>query len=489
MKIQDVEIRTGLDRATIRFYEKELILIPERSENGYRNYSEDNVELLLKVKLLRKLGVNLTTIKALQEGNEDLLRVLARQIKILEQQIQNDTRAKAVCTEMRDDGVKYRTLDSEQYLQKLTEPQEKTEFRENVNNERHPVRRFIARDLDLLLIGAFMHFLMIMVLRIRPCGDGFMFLIQVISYAAILPVEALMLHLWGTTPGKWLMGIRLEDPNGGNLSFFAAFTRVWHVIFAGLGMYLPLYSWWRLWKSYCAVSEGKGTYWDDEAEMHYSDTTALKIVIAVFLVVGANMLNFFAIQDASLPRYRTNNLTMHKFVSNYRDYEASFKNDNTMILSDDGTWKERTNTNVIIVQFGDGSHERKNFQYTYNERGGITTISFQDSWEDIQMMSVLPDYCATALYTAIGSQQGSKANDLAQLDKLILTEFGTPMQKGGVSSGEFQISGVKFSWEAELPEREFTYLHDLGGMIVNSGYENTADDPIPYALKFTITIG
>ena len=37
MKIQDVEVRTGLDRATIRFYEKEQILLPQRADNGYRN--------------------------------------------------------------------------------------------------------------------------------------------------------------------------------------------------------------------------------------------------------------------------------------------------------------------------------------------------------------------------------------------------------------------------------------------------------------------
>ena len=34
MKIQDVEINTGLDRATIRFYENENNLTLDRFENG-----------------------------------------------------------------------------------------------------------------------------------------------------------------------------------------------------------------------------------------------------------------------------------------------------------------------------------------------------------------------------------------------------------------------------------------------------------------------
>lgn len=236
MKIQDVEIKTGLDRATIRFYEKENILTPERSENGYRNYSDADVELLLKIKLLRKIGVNLLTIKALQQGRENLTEVLTQQVQILGEQIQNDSRAKAVCIQMQNDGAQYLTLDSEVYLQKLNMPQEKAGFQEDLKEEIHPVRRLIAGEMDMLLIRTMMNILLIMVFRIRPCSKVFMLCIQIISYATVFPLEAMMLYLWGTTPGKWLMGMRLEDPNGGKLSFSSAFIRTWHVTFAGLGL-------------------------------------------------------------------------------------------------------------------------------------------------------------------------------------------------------------------------------------------------------------
>ena len=485
MKIQDVEIKTGLDRATIRFYEKENILTPERAENGYRNYSDADVELLLKIKLLRKLGVNLPTIKALQQGSENLSEVLTQQIQILERQIQNDTRAKAVCIQMQNDGAQYSTLDSEAYLQKLNLPQEKVSFQENVKKEIHPVRRFIARDMDFLLIGAMMNVLLIMIFRIRPCSEVFMMCIKIISYAAVLPLEAMMLHLWGTTPGKWLMGIHLEDPNGGKMSFGAGFIRTWHVTFAGLGLYIPLYSQWRLWKSYTAVSEGEGTYWDDEAEIQYSNPKPLKIIGAVALSVAALLLTYVASQDAVLPTYRPENLTMKKFVANYRDYEKLFENDNTMILGEDGKWSERSNTDVVIIQIGDGTHERKNFQYTYNEKGGIQTISFSDHWEDIQFMSALPDYCRTALYTAVGSRPGARPKDLQKVDESIQTQFGEAFQTGGVHRGNFQISDVQFSWEAELPEGEYMYVDNMQ-FIFN---KENGDNPIPYSLNFQITIG
>ena len=39
MTIKEIEERTGMDRANIRFYEKEGLLAPERLANGYRDYT------------------------------------------------------------------------------------------------------------------------------------------------------------------------------------------------------------------------------------------------------------------------------------------------------------------------------------------------------------------------------------------------------------------------------------------------------------------
>ena len=219
---------------------------------------------------------------------------------------------------MQNDGVQYLTLDSELYLQELNVTREKSGFQENFRKEIHPIRRFLAREMDLIWIGTIMNVLMIMILRIRPVNELLTLCIQILSYAAVLPVEAMMLHFWGTTPGKWLMGMRLEDPNGGKLSFGAAFIRTWHVTFVGLALYVPLYSQWRLWKSYKSVSEGEETYWDDEAEIQYHDPNALKIVGSVVLVLVTVLLTYASGQDAIMPTYRPENLTMNKFVANYR---------------------------------------------------------------------------------------------------------------------------------------------------------------------------
>lgn len=68
MLIRDLEMNTGLDRATIRFYEKEGLIEQNRKDNGYREYTKEHETLLFKIKLLRQLGMSLETIKDLQIG-------------------------------------------------------------------------------------------------------------------------------------------------------------------------------------------------------------------------------------------------------------------------------------------------------------------------------------------------------------------------------------------------------------------------------------
>ena len=63
MKIKELEQASGIPRASIRFYEKEGLLEPERMENGYREYSDRDLEALRKIVLLRALQVPLKDIR------------------------------------------------------------------------------------------------------------------------------------------------------------------------------------------------------------------------------------------------------------------------------------------------------------------------------------------------------------------------------------------------------------------------------------------
>lgn len=59
----EVQNKTGLTRKAIEYYEEKGLIDPVRLENGYRDYSEEDVEILEKVALFTKLGLNLREIK------------------------------------------------------------------------------------------------------------------------------------------------------------------------------------------------------------------------------------------------------------------------------------------------------------------------------------------------------------------------------------------------------------------------------------------
>ena len=52
MNIKEIEERSGLTRANIRYYEQEGLLAPARRENKYRDYSEEDLETLLRIALV-----------------------------------------------------------------------------------------------------------------------------------------------------------------------------------------------------------------------------------------------------------------------------------------------------------------------------------------------------------------------------------------------------------------------------------------------------
>ena len=88
MTIKDVEKQTGLSRSNIRFYEKEKLIDPSRNEsNGYRDYSENDVENIKKIAYLRTLGISIEDIRNIISEKATLKDTLEKQYEVLKSQI------------------------------------------------------------------------------------------------------------------------------------------------------------------------------------------------------------------------------------------------------------------------------------------------------------------------------------------------------------------------------------------------------------------
>lgn len=62
MKIGELSSKTGVSIRSIRYYEEKKLLDPKRLENGYRVYSEKDVERVKAVQLFLELGLSLDEI-------------------------------------------------------------------------------------------------------------------------------------------------------------------------------------------------------------------------------------------------------------------------------------------------------------------------------------------------------------------------------------------------------------------------------------------
>lgn len=120
MKINEVEALVGITRKNIRFYEAEGLLTPRRnSENGYRDYGDAEVRVLLQIKLLRKLGVPLEEIRRMQGGVHTVGDGMRRHLVTLERDRDNLNQAIALCTGLTDRQERLDDLDAGSILKEM----------------------------------------------------------------------------------------------------------------------------------------------------------------------------------------------------------------------------------------------------------------------------------------------------------------------------------------------------------------------------------
>ena len=77
MNIGTAATRTNLPAKTIRYYEEIGLVIPGRKDNGYRDYSADDVHRLAFIHRARSLGFDIETCRKLLELYSDRTRASA----------------------------------------------------------------------------------------------------------------------------------------------------------------------------------------------------------------------------------------------------------------------------------------------------------------------------------------------------------------------------------------------------------------------------
>lgn len=122
MRINQVEELVGISKKNIRFYEAEGLIQPQRnSDNGYREYTLEDVEILQQIKFFRKLSIPIEEIRKMQNKYLTLSDCMQRHLVVLSRQEKNLECMKEICKEILEHQEQLESIRVNDYLAKMDE--------------------------------------------------------------------------------------------------------------------------------------------------------------------------------------------------------------------------------------------------------------------------------------------------------------------------------------------------------------------------------
>ena len=101
MTISEVMKETGLTKRAIRYYEEEGLINPLiNCENNYRNYHWEDIDKLIKISLLRQIGLSIDSIKGLIDSPSSINDVLKTHINKIDNSIKDLEKSKNLINEI-----------------------------------------------------------------------------------------------------------------------------------------------------------------------------------------------------------------------------------------------------------------------------------------------------------------------------------------------------------------------------------------------------
>lgn len=160
----------------------------------------------------------------------------------------------------------------------------------------HPALRFYARVIDMEILFLILQFPYAILAQIKLNNIGFLGsrILLLSVWILMLLTEPLFLSKWGTTPGKWLLGITIRKKDGSLLTRNEAFSRTFRVFAKGAGYSIPLYDFYRHLKCYNLCRTTGQLPWDAEIRYEVKPFRFLYLIIfCVMILLSSFFRNLF----------------------------------------------------------------------------------------------------------------------------------------------------------------------------------------------------
>ncbi len=461
MTINEIEARTGLDRGTVRYYEQEGLIKPAREQNGYRNYSEDNLEKLLKIKLLRSLNFSVDDIRAMDLDASDFQQRLRARARSLEAKQEDLEDAKRVIRQMIDGGERYETLNAGLYLTALrdgtpalTAPEEVAAPADSPPEPEQagPWRRYFARSLDWYLLSLLYIFVTMGLMGVDYRSSSFWgdVLFTVLLMALTVLVEPLFLCTLGATPGKLLLGMRVLNENGQKLSYTDAFGRTLGVLFCGEGLHVPIVSLWRLIRSRKDASDGYALPWEGGSTVYLRDRRGWR----PYVCAGCFVLGFVLVLGIAFRFYLPPNrgeLTPEELAENVNTYSTRVLDANRWVLEPDGTWRDTFVPDPHTVYLFLNDFTPAPVELTV-ENGVVTGLSWRQTAESYSLSVLSDSFSAYVRALTLSLAGADRSQGLFRMNTL--EDMASRAGSNGLTTayGPWQIDCTVSSEETAKPD-------------------------------------
>lgn len=471
MTIKEIEERSGMTRANIRFYEQEGLLAPDRRENGYRDYSEEDLEILKRIRLLRSLHISLEEIKALHTGEQKLTETLESHVGELKQQQENLEGARLVCLAMKKDEVQYETLNAQPYLTALERNVPVTGSKtlgelasDRIPRVQAPWRRFFARSLDLSIYSLVWDLILMGVanVNIARFGSRETMMSTIVVLVLMLILEPLLLRLFGTTLGKWILGLSVLHYEERRLTYGEAAARTWGVLLWGMGLLIvPGFNLYRGWKSLNGCLEGEILPWEPDSLLILRDQKRWRIAVWICARALVFLVMVVAVAMAGQSKYR-GDITVSQFCEEYNRLAAYYDMDSNGCLTEDGSFvKNPVYGNTFEISIGEMAAPEFEFA---QENGIMTGMSFTISHENTELWA---NGCQEEMtLSALAFLGGRKKAESLQGKEVNILEYirEHPFEDFTLETGNVTMScQVEYSGYMNTREMGVLYLEEKEG--------------------------
>ena len=127
MKIKELENLLSISRSNIRFYEKQGLFSPERKDNNYREYTKQDIEVLKKIIVFRKMGFTVEEIKLIQNNDLPFAEAIANAQRRIEDEIEQLNGSLKLIKQVAQENLSFDEIDIDEHWNTISESEKSGE--------------------------------------------------------------------------------------------------------------------------------------------------------------------------------------------------------------------------------------------------------------------------------------------------------------------------------------------------------------------------